>query len=86
MRILVACEESGTIREAFKVRGHDAWSCDLKPSKIAGQHIQGDVFSIFNKNWDLIILHPPCGKIDQIINHYKIEKGVRNFAAGSQYS
>lgn len=60
MKILIACEESATTREAFKTLGHDAWSCDLKPSKIPGQHIQGDVFNIFDQSWDLIILHPPC--------------------------
>lgn len=60
MRILVACEFSGIVREAFKAKGHDAWSCDLLPTEIPGQHIQGDVLEILNDGWDLMIAHPPC--------------------------
>jgi hypothetical protein len=60
MRVLVACEFSGVVREAFKARGHDAWSCDLLPTEIEGQHIQGDVLQILNQGWDLMIAHPPC--------------------------
>lgn len=60
MRVLVACEFSGIVREAFKARGHDAWSCDLLPTEIPGQHIQGDVLSILDAGWDLMIAHPPC--------------------------
>ncbi len=60
MKILVACEYSGIIREAFRKRGHDVWSCDLLPTDILGQHIQGDVFPILNQDWDLMIAHPPC--------------------------
>lgn len=60
MKILVACEFSGIVREAFKVRGHDAWSCDLLPSEIPGQHIQGDVMDALRFDWDLMIAHPPC--------------------------
>ena len=60
MKILVACEYSGIVREAFKMKGHDAWSCDLLPTDIKGQHIQGDVLSILNDGWDLMIAHPPC--------------------------
>lgn len=60
MRALVACEFSGIVREAFKAKGHDAWSCDLLPTEIPGQHIQGDVLSILNDGWDLMIAHPPC--------------------------
>lgn len=66
MKVLVACERSGIIREAFKAKGHDAWSCDLYPSDIPGQHYQGDIFDIIN-NWDIIggkprlfIGHPDC--------------------------
>jgi len=57
---LVACEFSGVVREAFAKRGHDAWSCDLLPTDIPGQHIQGDVLEILNNGWDLMIAHPPC--------------------------
>jgi len=60
MKVLVACEFSGIVREAFKAKGHDAWSCDLLPTEIPGQHIQGDVLSILNDGWDLMIAHPPC--------------------------
>ncbi len=60
MKVLVACEFSGTVREAFKKKGHDAWSCDLLPTEIPGQHIQGDVFEYLDKDWDLMIAHPPC--------------------------
>jgi site-specific DNA-cytosine methylase len=61
MRVLVACEYSGIVRDAFKERGHDAWSCDLLPTeKPSTKHIQGDVFAILNDGWDLMIAHPPC--------------------------
>ena len=60
MRVLVACEFSGVVRDAFAAKGHDAWSCDLLPSEAPGQHIQGDVREILNDNWDLLIAHPPC--------------------------
>ena len=60
MRVLVACEFSGIVREAFKARGHDAWSCDLLPTEIPGNHIQGDILEILEFGWDLMIAHPPC--------------------------
>lgn len=60
MRVLVACEFSGIVREAFKALGHDAWSCDLLPTEIPGQHYQCDVREILDKDWDLLIAHPPC--------------------------
>lgn len=64
MRVLVACEYSGRVREAFRRRGHDAWSCDLLESEDNSRfHIQGDVLALFagmSKPWDLIIAHPPC--------------------------
>lgn len=60
MRVLVACEFSGIVREAFKLRGHDAWSCDLLPSEIEGQHIQDDVLVHLADGWDIMIAHPPC--------------------------
>lgn len=60
MRVLVACEFSGVVREAFRKRGHDAWSCDLLPSETKGQHIQGDVLKHLEDDWDLMIAHPPC--------------------------
>ena len=60
MKILVACEFSGVVREAFAARGHDAWSCDLEPTDIPGQHYQGDVLEFISDGWDMMIAHPPC--------------------------
>ena len=60
MRVLIACEYSGTVRDAFVDKGHDAWSCDLLPSDKAGNHYQGDVRDILDDEWDLMIAHPPC--------------------------
>lgn len=60
MRVLVACEFSGIVRDAFELYGHDALSCDILPSDRGGKHYQGDVMDILNENWDLIIAHPPC--------------------------
>lgn len=60
MKILVACEFSGIVRDAFAARGHDAWSCDLLPTERPGNHIQGDVLKILNDGWDMMIAHPPC--------------------------
>lgn len=60
MRVLAACEFSGTVRNAFISRGHDAWSCDLEPSLIPGPHIQDDVLNHLDGGWDLIIAFPPC--------------------------
>ena len=59
-RILVACEYSGTVRDAFIALGHEAVSCDLLPTDKPGPHYQGDVFDIINDGWDLMIAHPPC--------------------------
>lgn len=60
MRVLVACEFSGTVRDAFAARGHIAMSCDLLPSEAPGLHYQGDVRAILSDGWDLMIAHPPC--------------------------
>ena len=60
MKVLVACEYSGRVRDAFKLRGHDAWSCDLLPTDVVGQHYQCDVREIINDDWDMIIAHPDC--------------------------
>lgn len=59
-KVLVACEYSGTVREAFAKKGWDAWSCDFLPTEKHGNHIQGDVLNVIRKKWDLIIAHPPC--------------------------
>lgn len=60
MKVLVACEYSGTVRDAFIARGHDAMSCDILPTEIPGPHYQGDVMDIINDGYDLMIAHPPC--------------------------
>ncbi len=60
MKVLVACEYSGVVRDAFMRRGHDAMSCDLLPTESPGPHYQGDVLDIIGDNWDLMIAHPPC--------------------------
>ena len=60
MKVLVACEYSGVVRDAFIAKGHEAISCDLLPTDKPGLHYQGDVFDIINERWDLMIAHPPC--------------------------
>lgn len=60
MKILIACEYSGRVRDAFIARGHAAMSCDLLPTDAPGPHYQGDVFDIINDGWDLMVAHPPC--------------------------
>lgn len=84
MRVLIACEFSGVVREAFRALGHDAWSCDLLPSETPGQHIQGDVLPVLKgigpgrsaPPWDLLIAHPPCT--------YLCNSGVRWLAPGGK--
>ena len=60
MKILIACEYSGTVREAFSKLGHDAWSCDILETEIPGNHLQCDVREILGDGWDMMIAHPPC--------------------------
>lgn len=60
MKLLVACEFSGRVRDAFAKKGHDAWSCDLLPSESPGNHIQADVLTVLDRGWDMMIAHPPC--------------------------
>lgn len=60
MKVLIACEFSGILREAFRLLGHNAWSCDLLPTEIPGQHIQDDVLKHLDDGWDIMIAHPPC--------------------------
>lgn len=87
MRILVACEYSGRVREAFRKLGHDAWSCDLLPSDDNSEfHIQGDVLELLDKGWDMMIAHPPCTYLSVVgakhlygggkLNQERYEKGV----------
>lgn len=60
MRVLVACEFSGTVRDAFRAAGHDAMSCDLLDTEAPGPHYKGDVRDVLHDGWDLMIAHPPC--------------------------
>lgn len=60
MRVLVACEYSGRVRDAFIRRGHDAMSCDLLPTEAEGPHYQGSVLDVLDDGWDLMVAHPPC--------------------------
>lgn len=60
MKVLIACEYSGVVREAFAKLGHDAMSCDLLPTEQPGNHYQGDVRDVLYENWDMVIAHPPC--------------------------
>ena len=60
MRVLIACEYSGTVRDAFIKRGHDAMSCDLLDTEIPGPHYKGDIRDVLYQPWDLMIAHPPC--------------------------
>ncbi len=72
MRVLVACEFSGTVRDAFAKLGHDAWSCDILPTDSPGQHYQCDIMEVIGKGWDLMIAFPPC-------THLAVS-GARHFA------
>ena len=79
-KILVACEYSGIVRDAFSKAGWDAWSCDILPTeseltKSENKHIQGDVLNVLNDGWDLMIAHPPCTYISYAATHIWNEKG-----------
>ena len=63
MRVLVACEFSGIVRDAFRAKGHDAWSCDLLPTERPGPHIWDDVLRYLHEGWDLMVAHPPCTRL-----------------------
>lgn len=76
LRVLVACEFSGTVREAFAARGHDAWSCDLLESEKPGQHIRGDVLTLLDDGWDLLIAHPPCPRLANSGVRWLHERGL----------
>lgn len=77
MRVLVACEFSGIVRDAFAALGHDAWSCDLLPSERPGNHIQGNVFDIILDEWDLMIGHPPCTYLTVAANGWHARRPER---------
>jgi len=75
VKVLIACEFSGIVRTEFAKLGHDAWSCDLLPTELPGQHIQGDVLDILNDGWDLMIAHPPCTYLSYVANRVWNKRG-----------
>jgi len=85
MRVLIACESSGTVRDAFLLEGHEAMSCDLLPTEKPGPHYQGDVRDVLNYPWDLMIAHPPCTHLSVSGARYFEEKRLdgRQQAAAS---
>ena len=86
MRVLIACEMSGRVRDAFKALGHDAWSCDILPTLQPGNHIQGDALEVVKWGWDLMIAHPPCTYLSnagarhlypqKVLNTDRLQKGL----------
>lgn len=86
MRVLVACEFSGTVRRAFAARGHDAWSCDLLPATDDGPHIRGDALAAIRRGWNLVIAHPPCTHIAVSgARHFAMKKKDGRFQAGVRF-
>lgn len=73
MKVLVACEYSGIVRDAFIAKGHDAISCDILPTESAGPHYQGDIRNIIYNDWDLLIAHPPCTYLTNAANRWLYE-------------
>ena len=78
MKVLIACEYSGTVRDAFAAKGHDAWSCDILPSETKGNHIQDDILKHLDKGWDLMIAHPPCTYLSNAGARFLYPKGKLN--------
>lgn len=77
MKVLVACEYSGIVRDAFTKAGHDAWSCDILPTESKGKHIQDDVLNHLDKDWDMMIAHPPCTHLS-VTGQWCFTKGVKD--------
>ncbi len=87
MKILIACEYSGIVRNAFTDKGHNAWSCDILPTESKGNHIQGDVIDYLDKGWDMMIAHPPCTYLsnagsrwlfqNKVLNQERYKKGLK---------
>jgi len=74
IKVLIACEYSGIVRDAFRAKGHDAWSCDLEATESNPKyHIQGDVLKIINDGWDMMIAHPPCTFLTNAANRWLYE-------------
>ena len=81
LRVLVGCEYSGTVRDAFLALGHDAMSCDLLPSDVGGPHYQGDIFDVIDEGWDIGIFHPPCTYLTNASNKWLYQDGKKHTAA-----
>jgi hypothetical protein len=77
MKVLIACEYSGTVRDAFIAAGHDAMSCDLLPSDAPGPHYLGDVRDVLGDGWDLMIAHPPCTYL-AVSGMHRTARGLRD--------
>ncbi|WP_419808409.1 hypothetical protein [Sphingomonas sp.] len=75
MRVLVACECTGAVRDAFLTAGVDAWSCDLKPTETPGPHIQGDALKVLRWGWDLMVCHPECRYLSSSGLHWNTRPG-----------
>jgi hypothetical protein len=82
MKVLVACEYSGTVRDAFQKLGHDTLSCDLLPTDTPGKHYKGDMFDVIEYPWDLVIAHPPCTHLAVSGSRHFLEKRL----TGQQYA
>lgn len=87
-RLLVACEFSGTVRDAFKEKGWDAWSCDLLPTESPGQHYECDVLEVLDKGWDIMIAHPTCtyltnAGVRHLHDHVTSKNGNKTSVTGS---
>ena len=75
MKVLVACEFSGIVRDAFIAHGHNAVSCDLEPTEKPGPHIQSDVREVLTQGWDMVIAHPPCDYLANCGVRWRVERG-----------
>ena len=78
MKVLVACEYSGRVRDAFAKLGHEAWSCDIIPTEAPGNHYEGSVLDILDNGWDLMIAHPPCTYLSNAGARHLYPKGQLN--------
>jgi len=77
LKVLIACESSGTVRDAFRRLGHVAMSCDILPTDVPGPHYQGDVLDILEQHWDLMVAHPPCTFLSSSGMHWTT-RGLRD--------
>ena len=85
MKILIACEFSGVVRDAFRLKGHDAWSCDILPCDADEKyHYQCDVLEIIDKNWDIMIAHPPCTYLSVTGNRWFHPKYAKKYPTRHQ--